>query len=87
MITSGRALSMAASTRDAAAIRSGVSLIVIALVAVVGEMRRGVEHDPQQVHRFLEIGVAQIERPDDFFFVLAALGRRVGNDQDRLRAR
>ena len=40
MITSGRALSIADSTRAAAAIRSGVSLIVSALVAVVGEMRR-----------------------------------------------
>ena len=40
MITSGRALSIADSTRPAAAMRSGVSLIVSALVAVVGEMRR-----------------------------------------------
>jgi len=40
MITSGRALSMAVITRAAAAIRSGESLIVSALVAVVGEMRR-----------------------------------------------
>ena len=40
MITSGRALSIADSTRAAAAIRSGVSLIVKALVAVVGEIRR-----------------------------------------------
>ncbi len=40
MITSGRALSIADSTRPAAAMCSGVSLMVIALVAVVGEMRR-----------------------------------------------
>ena len=40
MITSGRALSTAEISRPAAAIRSGVSLIEIALVAVVGEMRR-----------------------------------------------
>ena len=40
MMTSGRALSTAEITRAAAAIRSGVSLIVSALVAVVGEMRR-----------------------------------------------
>ena len=40
MITSGRALSIAEITRAAAAMRSGVSLIVSALVAVVGEMRR-----------------------------------------------
>ena len=40
MMTSGRALSMAESTRAAAAMSSGVSLIVTALVAVVGEMRR-----------------------------------------------
>ena len=40
MITSGRALSIAAITRPAAAIRSGVSLMVSAFVPVVGEMRR-----------------------------------------------
>jgi hypothetical protein len=40
MMTSGRALSIAETTRPAAAIRSGVSLIVSALVAVVGEIRR-----------------------------------------------
>ena len=40
MMTSGRALSMADTTRAAAAMCSGVSLIVSALFAVVGEMRR-----------------------------------------------
>ena len=40
MITSGRALSIAEITRPAAAIRSGESLIVSALIAVVGEIRR-----------------------------------------------
>ena len=44
-----------------------------------------VEHHAQQIHRLLEIGVAQIERPDDLFLVLAALGRRVRDDDDRLR--
>ena len=40
MTTSGRALSMALMTLAVAAIRSGVSLIVMALVAVIGAMRR-----------------------------------------------
>ena len=43
----------------------------------------GVDDDAQQVERFLEVGVAQVERPDDLFLVLAPLGRRVGNDGDR----
>jgi hypothetical protein len=38
MITSGRALSIAEISRAAAAIRSGVSLREIALVAVIGEI-------------------------------------------------
>ena len=46
-----------------------------------------VEHHAQQIHRFLQVGVAQVERPDDFFLVLAALGRRVGDDHDGLRRR
>ena len=33
--------------------------------------------------RFLEIRVAQVERADDLFLVLAPLGRRVGDDRDR----
>ena len=53
----------------------------------VGEMRRASSTMPQQVHRFLQVGVAQIERPDHFFFVLAPLGRRVGDDQDRVLRR
>ena len=85
MTTSGRALSMAAISRAAAAIRSGVSLIVIALVAVIGEICRDVDDDAQQVDRFLEVGVAQIERADDLFLVFAALGRRVRDDRDRAR--
>ena len=85
MITSGRALSIAESTRAAAAMRSGVSLIVSALVRGRRRDAPRVEHQAQQVHRLLEIGVAQVERADDFFFVLAALGRRVGNDEDGLR--
>ncbi len=40
MLTSGRALSIAASSRPAAATRSGVSLSDTALVPVTGEMRR-----------------------------------------------
>ena len=42
-----------------------------------------IDHDAEDVDRFLEIGVAQIERADDFVLVLAPLGRRVGNDGDR----
>ena len=45
----------------------------------------GVEHQPEHVHRLFGIGVAQVERPDDLFLVLAALRRCVGNDDDRLR--
>ena len=66
----------------AAATRSGVSLIVIALVAGDGRHAPQVDHDPQQVHRFLQVGVAEEERADDLFLVLAALGRRVGHDGD-----
>ena len=40
MMTSGRALSTALISFAAAAIRSGVSLIEIALVAVIGEICR-----------------------------------------------
>ena len=40
MTTSGRALSMAVMMRPAAAIRSGVSLMVMALVAPIGAIRR-----------------------------------------------
>ena len=85
MMTSGRALSIA----EMHARRRGDALgRVLDRERVGGGRRRDaprVEHDAQQVHRFLEVGVAQVERPDDFFFVLAALGRRVGNDDDRLR--
>ncbi len=74
------------AARAAAAIRSGVSWIVMALVAGGRRDAAGVDDDPQQVDRLLEIGVAQIERLDDLFLVLAALGRRVGNDGDGPRA-
>ena len=46
-----------------------------------------VDHDAQQIHRLFEVGVAEIERPDDVFLVLAPLGGRVGNDRDRARRR
>ena len=71
--TSGRALSMALMTRAAAAMRSGESLIVIALVAGMPAMRRASIDDAQQVDRLLEIRVAQVERADDLFLVLASL--------------
>ena len=61
--------------------RSGVSLIVMALVAVIGAMPARVDDDAQQVDRFLEVGVAQVERADDLLLVLAPLGRRVGDDR------
>jgi hypothetical protein len=44
-----------------------------------------VDHNAQQVHRFLQIGIAQEKRPDDVFLVLAALCRSVGNDRDGAR--
>ena len=85
MMTSGRALSIA----DEHAGRGGDPLGRVLDRQRVGAGGRRdaarVEHHAQQVHRLLEIGVAQIERPDDFFFVLAPLGRRVGDDQDRAR--
>ena len=65
--------------------RSGVSLIVIALVAAHRRDAARVDDDAQQIDGFLQVGVAQIERPDDLFLVLAALRRRVGNDGDRAR--
>ena len=73
--------------RPAAAIRSGVSLIVMALVRGDRRDAPGVDDDAQQVDRFLEVGVAQVERADDLFLVLAPLGRRVGDDGDRARRR
>ena len=45
-----------------------------------------VDDDAEQVDRFLEVGVAEEDRPDDQFLVLAALRRRVGDDGDRLRS-
>ncbi len=44
-----------------------------------------VDDDAEQVDDFLDVGVAQVERADDRLFVLAALGRRVGDDRDRAR--
>ena len=42
-----------------------------------------VDDDAQQIDRFLEVGVAEIERPHDRLFVLAPLGGSVGNDGER----
>ena len=84
MTTSGRALSIAASTRDAAAIPLGRVLHRERVRPGDGSDLAGVDDDAQQIDRFLEIGVAQIKRPDDFF-VLAAFRRCVGNDRDRAR--
>ena len=85
MITSGRALSIAESD----ARRRGDALgRVLDRQRVGGGGRRDpprVEHHAQQIHRLLEIGVAQVERADDLFLVLAPLGRRVGDDDDGLR--
>jgi hypothetical protein len=52
---------------------------------VIGRERRDtprVHDDTEDVDRFLEIGVAQIERLDDLFLVFTPLGRRVGDDRD-----
>ena len=87
MTTSGRALSIAAISRAAAAMCSGVSWSEIALIAVMPRDLPHVDDDAQQVDDFLEIGVAEIERLDDRLLVLAALGRRVGNDRDGALAR
>ena len=46
-----------------------------------------VDDDAQQVDHFLEIGVTQVERPDDRLFIFPALGGRVGDDGDRALAR
>jgi hypothetical protein len=80
MTTSGPALSMAVMSAPPPQSVPAWSLIVMALVAVVGGHAAAGHHDPQQVHRFLEVGVAQEERAHDLFLVLAALGRRVGDD-------
>ncbi len=85
MTTSGRALSMASMSRPAAAMRSRVSFTAMTLVAA-GATRRASIDDAQDVDRFLDVGVAQEERLDDLFLVLAALGWRVGNHGDRARA-
>ena len=85
MTTSGRALSMAEISRPAAAIRSGVSLIEIALVALMGEICRMSTTTRSRSIDFLDVGVAQVERPDDRFLVLAALGGGVGDDRDGAR--
>ena len=87
MITSGRALSIAVMILPAAVMRSGVSLIVIALVAVIAAMPARIDDDAEHVDRFLEIGVAQVERADDLFFVLAPLRGGVGHDGDACAAR
>ena len=55
---------------------------------VGGRRRRDaprVEDHAQQIHRFLEVRVAQVERAHDFFFILAALGRRIRDDDDGFR--
>ena len=44
-----------------------------------------VDDDAEEVDRFLEIRVAQVERPDDLFLVLTSLGGRIGRDGHRAR--
>ena len=46
-----------------------------------------VEDQPHQVHRFLQVGVAQVKRPHDLFLVFTALGRRIRYHGDRARRR
>ena len=43
-----------------------------------------VDDDPEDVDGLFQIGIAQVERANDFFFVLSPLGLRVRNDGDRL---
>ena len=40
-----------------------------------------VDHNPEEVERLLYVGVAEIERADDLFFVFGSFGRRVRNDR------
>ena len=42
-----------------------------------------VDHDAEQVERLLDVGIAQIERPNDLVLVLRALGRSIRDDGDR----
>ena len=81
MTTSGRALSIALMMRAG---RGDPLRRVLDRDGVGRRQLRDpprVDDDAQDVDRFLEIGVAQIERADDLVFVLAALGRRVGHDR------
>ena len=41
-----------------------------------------VDHDAEQIERLLDVGVAQVERPDDLVLVLRPLGGRIGDDGD-----
>ena len=41
-----------------------------------------VEHEPHQVLRFFQVGVAQIEGAHDLFLILPTLGRCIGDDED-----
>ena len=82
MITSGRALSIAEMILPAALMRSGVSRMVIALVRGQRRDAARVDDDAEDVDRFLEVGVAQIEGAVDLFLVLAPLRLRVGHDDD-----
>ena len=43
----------------------------------------GVDHDAEQVHRLLEIGIAEEEGAHDLLLVFLPLGRRVRNHRDR----
>ena len=83
--TSGRALSIAWMMRPAAATRSGVSLMVMALVAATRRQPAGIDDDAQDVDGLLQIGVAEEERADDLLLVLAALGGGVGNHRHGAR--
>jgi hypothetical protein len=87
MMTSGRALSMAAISFVAAAIRSGRVLERDG----VGRRDWGdlpdVDDDPEQVDNLFDVRVAQVKRLDDRLFVFATLGGRIRDDRDRALCR
>ncbi len=82
MTTSGRALSMAAISLPRRGHALGRVLDGDGVGGRGGRHAPHIDDDPQQVHRFLQVGVAQEEGADDLLLVLAALGRRVGHDGD-----
>ena len=75
-----RAMSIAAVSFPAAAMRSGVSSREIALVALMGEAVPTSMTSARRIDH-LDVGVAQIERVDDRFFEFAPLRGGVENNR------